>query len=149
MVEVIQKNNKNKKQSLYSKLKNRNNTQVFVGFFENARYPDGTRVAQVATYNEFGTATIPERPFNRIANEKTKKQLLKANKTQNFLKYNTDVISNIVGELARSNVVEAIIDLKDPPNTKATIRDKKGKSNPLVSTDLLSKSVFFKVKDDN
>ena len=38
-----------------------------VGFFASAKYPDGTPAAAVAAWNEFGTETIPERPFIRNA----------------------------------------------------------------------------------
>ena len=38
---------------------------VEVGFMANAKYPDGTSVAQVAFMNEFGTSKIPARPFFR------------------------------------------------------------------------------------
>ena len=40
---------------------------VKVGFFSTARYEDGTPVAAVAAWNEFGTKNIPERPFFRRA----------------------------------------------------------------------------------
>ena len=40
---------------------------VKVGFFSTAKYEDGTPVAAVAAWNEFGTKTIPERPFFRRA----------------------------------------------------------------------------------
>lgn len=36
---------------------------VNVGFLENAKYPDGTSVAQVAAFDNFGTSTAPARPF--------------------------------------------------------------------------------------
>ena len=36
-----------------------------IGFFETARYPNGTFVAQVARYNELGNLNIPMRPFFR------------------------------------------------------------------------------------
>ena len=47
---------------------------VQVGFLEGETYPDGTPVAQVASWNEFGTKTAPPRPFmrNTIANNKDK-----------------------------------------------------------------------------
>ena len=46
--------------------------EVDVGFFSTATYPDGTPVAAVAAWNEFGTQRggrphIPERPFFRRA----------------------------------------------------------------------------------
>ena len=40
---------------------------VQVGFFATAKYDNGTPVAAVAAYNEFGTKRIPERPFFRQA----------------------------------------------------------------------------------
>lgn len=39
--------------------------KVQAGVFEDAEYPDGTPVAQVAQWNEFGTAETPPRPFLR------------------------------------------------------------------------------------
>ena len=43
--------------------------QVEIGFFADARYPDGDKlpVAQVAAWAEFGTDTRPETPFMRSA----------------------------------------------------------------------------------
>ena len=38
---------------------------VNVGFFDTDQYPDGTYVAQVAYWNEFGTKGMPARPFMR------------------------------------------------------------------------------------
>ena len=42
-------------------------TRVTVGFYKSAKYPDGTQVATVAAWNEFGAKGIPERPFFRTA----------------------------------------------------------------------------------
>ena len=42
-------------------------SSVAVGFFADAKYQDGTPVAAVAAWNEFGTKNIPERPFFRNA----------------------------------------------------------------------------------
>ena len=41
------------------------NSLLRVGFLESEPYPDGTSVAQVAFWNEYGTATSPPRPFFR------------------------------------------------------------------------------------
>ena len=41
--------------------------EIQVGFFSSAKYPDGTPVAAVAAWNEFGTKRIKERPFFRNA----------------------------------------------------------------------------------
>ena len=49
---------------------------VEVGFFETAKYPDGTPVAAVAAWNEFGHQDVLERPFFRNAISDSKKELL-------------------------------------------------------------------------
>ena len=55
---------------------------VEIGFFSDAKYPDGTPVTNVAAYNEFGTENkdgserIPERPFFRQAIPKMKTPVL-------------------------------------------------------------------------
>ena len=47
-----------------------------VGYFETAKYPDGTPVASAAYWNEFGVAekNIPPRPTMRPAADETKKE---------------------------------------------------------------------------
>ncbi|GFE96572.1 hypothetical protein [Gluconobacter sp. Gdi] len=45
-----------------------------IGFLEGAVYPDGTPLATVAYYNEFGTDRIPARPFMRQAIAKNQDQ---------------------------------------------------------------------------
>ena len=55
---------------------------VEIGFFSDAKYPDGTPVTNVAAWNEFGTENkdgserIPERPFFRQAIPKMKTPIL-------------------------------------------------------------------------
>ena len=51
--------------------------ELEVGFFESATYKDGTKVAQVAYWNEYGTPTIPPRPFFRDAIKEKSKEWLK------------------------------------------------------------------------
>ena len=60
---------KKKLKELQAKLQN--GQELNVGFLENAKYPDGQGVAQVAAWQEFGTGGIPPRPFfrNMIAKE--------------------------------------------------------------------------------
>ena len=45
------------------KVSRRSPTSLEVGFFDDKKYPDGTYVAQVAVYNNYGTGNIPARPF--------------------------------------------------------------------------------------
>lgn len=114
-----------------------------VGFFETAKYPNGAYVAQIASYNEFGTIKIPMRPFFRNAiNGNTKKwfsslqQLLKSDDMQSLEK---------TGEIIRGDIVNSITNFKNPPNAPITIKQKKS-SNPLINTGLMRRSVTYKVK---
>ena len=49
---------------------------VEVGFYSTAKYPDGTPVTNVAAWNEFGTSSIPERPFFRQAIQGADQELM-------------------------------------------------------------------------
>lgn len=52
-------------QSLAVALKDLDGVQGKVGWFESAKYTDGTPVAHVAAIQEFGSGAIPPRPFMR------------------------------------------------------------------------------------
>lgn len=116
-----------------------------IGFFESARYPNGTFVAQVARYNEFGTLRIPMRPFFRNAIQKNIKKWYAT--LQNAI--NQDLAPSkalsIVGEVARADIIQSITDFKAPPNAQSTIKQKKS-TNPLIDTGLMRRSVTYKVK---
>ena len=110
-----------------------------IGFFETARYPNGTFVAQVAYFNEFGTLNIPMRPFFRNAINKNIKKwyaTLQSGINQNAT---PSKALAIVGEVARADIV------KSPPNAQSTIKQKKS-TNPLIDTGLMRRSVTYKVK---
>lgn len=116
-----------------------------IGFFETARYPNGTFVAQVARYNEFGTLRIPMRPFFRNAIQKNIKKWYAT--LQNAINQNATPSKalSIVGEVARADIIQSITDLRTPPNAESTIKQKKS-TNPLIDTGLMRRSVTYKVK---
>ena len=116
-----------------------------IGFFETARYPNGTFVAQVARYNEFGTLNIPMRPFFRNAINKNIKKWYAT--LQNAITQNATPSKalSIVGEVARADIIQSITDLRTPPNAESTIKQKKS-TNPLIDTGLMRRSVTYKVK---
>lgn len=116
-----------------------------IGFFETARYPNGTFVAQVAYFNEFGTLNIPMRPFFRNAINKNIKKWYAT--LQNGINQNATPSKalSIVGEVARADIVESITSLREPPNAESTIKQKKS-TNPLIDTGLMRRSVTYKVK---
>ena len=95
-----------------------------IGFFETARYPNGTFVAQVARYNEFGTLNIPMRPFFRNAINKNIKKWYAT--LQNAITQNATPSKalSIVGEVARADIIQSITDLRTPPNAESTKKKK-------------------------
>ena len=135
---------------------------VEVGFFSTAKYPDGTPVAAVAAWNEFGTEVngkphVPERPFFRNAIAASKDDILAAMKETidpKTMALDTKTAGRMglamVGAIKRSITV-----LRKPPNAPITIkggwlRTKTGKwiklkpkksTNPLIDTGKMRMSV--------
>ena len=161
---------------------------VKVGFFSTARYEDGTPVAAVAAWNEFGTGPhtiaakpgkvlaftgsggetvfvrqvnhpgIPERPFFRQAIARMEDGIA------NIIKAGIDPqrmvvdeqLADRVGLYAAGQVQESIVALNDPPNSPATIAQKRkklhgkkgtgGGETPLLDTGTLRNSVAWEVE---
>ena len=121
--------------------------EVEVGFFSTARYPDGTHVAEVAAYNEFGTGTIPERPFFRRAiaeMEDRLSQIIPAGIDTEQMTVDPN-LGDKVGAYAAGQVQESITALREPPNAPETVR-RKGSSNPLVDSGFMRGSVSWRVR---
>ncbi|OBU12533.1 hypothetical protein [Morganella psychrotolerans] len=120
------------------------------GILEEAKYPDGTQVAQVGYIQEYGApeAKIPPRPFFRaVINEG--KQAWPAILASGVEHYQGDVKSalallgeQIVGELSQS-----VRDWNSPPNAPATFA-KKGFNKPLIDTGQMANSFSYEVTDD-
>lgn len=108
-----------------------------VGYFDTAKYADGTPIAYVAAIQEMGYAAggIPARPTlgpaidanldkYRKAMEYGAKKVLAGEITA------TEALELVV-EAAAGDVRVAISELTDPPNAPSTIRQK-GHSKPLI-----------------
>lgn len=127
---------------------------VEVGFFEGNEYENGTPVAAVAFYNEFGTRTknggvhIPERPFFRNANTELKGKLVPLVKAKmervNGALMVTDKTLGIVGTYHQGLIQRSIERTLDPPNAPSTIKQK-GSDHPLIDTGYMLRSVTYKV----
>jgi len=120
---------------------------VDIGFFASAKYQDGTYVAAVAAWNEFGTKNNPERPAIR--------QSIKANEL-NLVRIiakniNTKIMvidRRLADKIGLSQVgaqQKAMIGLKEPANAPSTLKQKFPKTNPLVNTGTMIRSVTHKV----
>ena len=123
------------------------NASVRVGVLENATYPDGTPVAMVAFWNEYGTKTSPVRAFFRTTVSDQKKNWVLS--VQNLMKMHDDPkkVMGLIGEHMRGQIVQSINTWTDPPNAPYTVR-MKGFQKPLVDTGQLMRSISFEVNGD-
>lgn len=139
---IINSKNLNLENELKGLIKNKN---LEVGFFEVSKYENGVYVASVASFNEYGTAKIPPRPFfrNAIAKNSNKWNDILANELRNSV--DVELAYNRVGEVAKGDIVESIMQTNTPPNSPLTIAKKKS-SKPLVDTSFMRSSVNYKVK---
>lgn len=119
-----------------------------VGFFEDAKYPDGTSVAMVGAIQNDGApkAGIPPRPFfsTMVAIEsknwpKAIRDLLIEND------YDARKTLEIAGEGIKGQLQRYILDWSQPPNAESTI-EKKGFNDPLFETGHMVNSVGAKVE---
>lgn len=119
--------------------------ELRVGFFANATYPDGTPVAAVAFWNNFGTGTIPPRPFfsNMITAKSPEWPRAIAGLLQ-VHRCDVDRVLQITGHAIAGQLKQSIIDTNTPPNAPSTIR-KKGFNKPLIETSHMINSVDFEV----
>lgn len=138
---------------------NLKDVRMAVGWFDDVKYDDNTKVMDVAEWQEFGkeefNVAYPPRPFMRPAENKygnTWVELVrkKVKECVEQGKPLTDAFE-YVGEFIKGNIQEAIIDVMEPPLAESTIkaRQKRGNNStkPLVDTGLLLASVSKKVEE--
>jgi len=136
--------------ALNDKLKDftKNPKAIYAGIFESAKYDDGTPVAQVAFWQEYGTLKIPMRPFMRNALAKNKVRWIRFFKRQIESHLDFDLALNRTGEIMRGDIIKSIVATTTPPNKPSTIKAKKS-SHPLIDTGLLKNSVSYEVRAIN
>lgn len=120
-----------------------------IGVNEDAgNYADGTSVAEVAFWNEYGTVKIPERSFLRAAVDEKKDEL---DTFQNEVL--EDVVNQKYGVIqglrrfafrVTTEIKNKITTLKEPPNAASTIK-KKGFDNPLIHSRKMLNSIDYKI----
>lgn len=130
-----------------------------VGFFETAKYEDGTPVAYVASIQEFGSGPIPPRPFMRPTADQHR-----AEWTEGFAsgakavaegRRTPEQVFGAIGSVAAGQIGETIASITTPPLKQATVDARRRKyakgggegnlSKPLVSSGLLIASPTFEV----
>lgn len=125
---------------------------VKVGYFETARYPDGTPVAGVAVVQEFGSVSqgIPLRPtFGPAINGSKQMQRDAIAAAVRRSVSGSQTVSTGLEQLGGAmvgEIQEAIADLTSPPLSPITIA-RKGNDKPLVDTGLMLQSVTYTVEN--
>ncbi len=122
--------------------------KVNVGVIEEATYPTGESVAQVAFWNEYGTATAPARPFFRKTINDNKSAWIQS--VGNLMKIHggdTEKVMSLMGEHIKGQITQSILTWTDPPNSAYTVA-KKGFNKPLVDTAQMSRSISYEVVEE-
>lgn len=118
---------------------------VLVGFLESATYPDGTPVAAVAFWNEFGTSRIPARPFFRTTiSEKSSEWARRLGDAAVHYDYDGAKALGAMGQTMAEDIQQSIVGWQDPANADSTV-DQKGFNKPLIDTGVMQRSVDFEV----
>lgn len=122
--------------------------EVSIGFMEGATYPDGTPVAAVAFWNEYGDPghSRPPRPFFRqmIAKESPtwgRKMAALAKATD----YDGQKVLRMMGEDVKGALQQSINDFETPELADSTV-EAKGFAKPLIDTSHMLDSVAYEVK---
>lgn len=101
-----------------------------VGFLETAKYPDGTNVAQVAFWNEYGTKTAPPRSFFRNTIAKRSAVWGSAiGKNLVATKYDADKTMARVGEGVKQDIRTSVIETTSPALSPITVMLRGMRSN--------------------
>lgn len=119
---------------------------VNVGFLKGATYPDGTSVAQVAFWNEYGTSQNEMRPFFRtmIAVESFAWPDMMAKALKHY-NYDGSMVMKLMGVKVSEELQQSIVGWRYPGNAPSTIAQK-GFDNPLIDTSHMMNSVGFEVQ---
>lgn len=121
---------------------------VRVGFLESARYANGTPVAQVAAWNEFGTETAPPRPFFRgMIQQRSPRWGNALGQIVEQQNYDARRSLSLLGEAIAGQLQRSINEFTDPPNAPYTI-EKKGFNKPLIDKSWMIRSVDWQVMSD-
>ena len=106
-------------------------------------------LAEIATYNEYGTRTIPERSFIRSTDKENMSRWFdKIVAGQKAIYDGTSTVKKVLTDIgidAQKKIRSKILNMSTPPNAESTIK-KKGFDNPLVDTGILVTKIKYKVE---
>lgn len=122
-----------------------------IGFIRST-YPDGTPIAAVMAWNEFGTRRkdgsvhVPERPTIRPAVDVMREDFPRMIERYAHGKgHITDAALNLLGQHGANLIAEQITELDEPANAPATIKAK-GVDNPMIQSGTARRAASWEVK---
>lgn len=118
---------------------------VEVGFLEGATYPDGTPVAAVAFWNEYGSSGPPRPFFRTMIAKESPDWPAKMAKLAIATQYNGAKTLALMGEDIEGALKQSINDLTSPPLAESTIK-RKGFDKPLIDTAHMINSTGYRVE---
>jgi len=125
-----------------------------LGQLGDQRLTVGIVEGEIATYaaaNEFGTDTIPSRPFMRTTidtNAKKYAGLLGRGARAGITGGIQATMAHLtaLGLVVRSDMIRTIVGWTTPPNAPSTMAQKRGVDNPLVDTGDMQRAITFEVR---
>lgn len=119
---------------------------VQVGVLDGSKYPDGTGVASVAFWNEYGTKVAPPRPFFRDTIKQNKSEWVKLATASLSAGHPVSQMLGLVGSKMQTDIQMSIMTWTAPPNSAYTIA-MKGFDAPLRNTMLMHDSIKFELQE--
>jgi len=125
--------------------------EVAVGILEGSKNGEGASIAEYATYNEFGTDKIPERPFMRTAFDESKAKISQDMNREGERMALGQVTSQnaltVIGQRHASRIQNVITGRNFLPKlSQQTIDAKKGSTKTLVDTGAMVNAVQISVR---
>lgn len=136
-------------------IENLKDAKLMVGWFEDTKYTDGTHVADVAEWQEYGgeefDVMYPPRPFMRPAEEKNLQKWINIVEKQLEQGKTTKQAFNVLGDVVKGDIQKEIIAVMSPALAERTLKARRKRGNksekPLVDTGVMLHSVGKKVED--
>lgn len=125
--------------------------EVAVGLFYGDKNSDGTQVVEYGTYNEFGTDTIPSRPFMRTAFDENRGDI-QADIDRQSARITSGQVSahaalTIIGQKHARRIQNTITGRDFLPRlSPETVRRKKGSEKTLVDSSVMVNAVKISVR---
>lgn len=118
--------------------------KVSIGFMEGATYPDGTPVAAVAFWNEYGSSGPPRPFFRQMIAKESPSWGYKMAKLAKVTDYEGPRVLGLMGEDIKGALQQSINEFATPVLSPQTVA-RKGFEKPLIDSGHMLNSVTYEV----